>query len=237
MGVRYAAVILLLLLLQPCASDDRLVPGKPLLPSATVVSNSGPAAALPWASSPPPTPPRPSSTSAYGTTTCIPQLTVVWVANRTTPVVTNSTSSPPSLSLTNISNLALSDASGRVLWATNITTTTGTVSPPSPTIAAVVLLDTGNLVVRSPNGTTLWQSFEHPADTFLPGMKKIWISKYKYNHGERVASWKAPGDPSPGSFTYGADPDTFLQVFVWSGTGRAECANNCSCVSRMLMLT
>ncbi|CAL5086960.1 unnamed protein product [Urochloa decumbens] len=220
--VRHVAAIILLLLVQPCASDDRLVPGKPLFPSATIVSNSG-SFALGFFSST-----NDSSTPAklylgiwYND---IPQLTVVWVANRETPI-TNSTSSqsPPSLSLTNTSNLALSDASGRLLWTTNIN---GSVVSPSPTPTTAdtgitaVLLDTGNLVVRSPNGTTLWQSFEHPADTLLPGMK-IWI---KYNHGEgrlhseRMASWKAPGDPSPGSFTYGVDPDTFLQIFVWNGT-------------------
>ncbi|CAL5082731.1 unnamed protein product [Urochloa decumbens] len=220
--VRHAAVILLLLLVQPCASDDRLVPGKPLFPSATIVSNSG-SFALGFFSST-----NDSSTPAklylgiwYND---IPQLTVVWVANRETPI-TNSTSSqsPPSLSLTNTSNLALSDASGRLLWTTNIT---GSVVSPSPTPTTAdtgitaALLDTGNLVVRSPNGTTLWQSFEHPADTLLPGMK-IWI-KYSHDegrlHSEGMASWKAPGDPSPGSFTYGVDPDTFLQVFVWNGT-------------------
>ncbi|CAL5082736.1 unnamed protein product [Urochloa decumbens] len=205
-AVRYAAVILLLLPVQPCASDDRLIPGKPLFPSATIVSNSG-SFALGFFS---PTNSTPAKLYLGIWYNDIPRRTVVWVANRETPV-TNSTSSPPSLSLTNTSNLALSDASGRVLWTTNVTASGS---------AAAVLLDTGNLVVRSPNGTTLWQSFEHPADTLLPGMK-IWI---KYNHGEgrlhseRMASWNAPDDPSPGSFTYGADPDTLLQVFVWNGT-------------------
>ncbi|CAL5086956.1 unnamed protein product [Urochloa decumbens] len=193
--------------MQPCASDDRLVPGKPLFPSATIVSNSG-SFALGFFS---PTNSTPAKLYLGIWYNDIPRRTVVWVANRETPV-TNSTSSPPSLSLTNTSNLALSDASGRVLWTTNVTASGS---------AAAVLLDTGNLVVRSPNGTALWQSFEHPADTFLPGMK-IWIKYDNHGerrlHGERMASWNAPDDPSPGSFTYGADPDTLLQVFVWNGT-------------------
>ena len=83
-----------------------------------------------------------------------------------------------------------------------------------------MLLYNGDLVIRSPNGTTLWQSFEHPADTLLPGMK-IRI-KYRTRSGEQLVSWKGPGDPSPGSFTFGADPDRVIQLFLWqtgSGTG------------------
>jgi hypothetical protein len=79
-----------------------------------------------------------------------------------------------------------------------------------------VLLDTGNLVVRHPNGSTLWQSFEHPADSFLPGMK-LRIN-YGTRAGERLVSWRAPDDPSPGSFAYAGDPNTALQIFLWNGT-------------------
>ncbi|KAG2636656.1 hypothetical protein PVAP13_2NG075306 [Panicum virgatum] len=216
-GIRYGygtVLLLLLLLVKPCASDDRLVPGKPLFPGATIVSGSG-SFALGFFSLTKSTPANLYLGIWYNN---VPRLTVVWVANRETPI-TNSTSPPPALSLTNTSDLVLSDASGRVLWTTNVT---GGVSP-LPTAAAIglaaVLLDTGNLAVRSPNGTTLWQSFEHPSDTFLPGMKIR--MKYKHNgerRGERVVSWKGPDDPSPGSFAYGADPVTFLQMFVWNGT-------------------
>jgi hypothetical protein len=212
---RYAATLLLLVLVQrPCVSDDRLVSGKPLFPSATIVSDGG-SFALGFFSLTNSTPAKLFLGIWYND---IPRLTVVWVANRETPIA-NSTSSPPSLSLTNTSNLALSDASGRVLWTTNITAGSVSPSPPATGIAAV-LLDTGNLVVRSPNGTTLWQSFEHPTDTFLPGMKiRIKSSNNRERHAERtVMSWKGPDDPSPGSFAYGADPDTSLQVFVWNGT-------------------
>ncbi|TVU10335.1 hypothetical protein EJB05_43859, partial [Eragrostis curvula] len=140
----------------------------------------------------------------------IPGRTVVWVANREAPA-TNSTSSAPALSLTNTSNLVLSDGDGRVLWTTNITSGTS-----SPTGLAAVLLNTGNLVVRSPNGTALWQSFDLPCDTFLPGMK-IRI-RYRTRTGDRLVSWKGPDDPSPGPYSYYGDPDTFLQIFVWNGT-------------------
>ncbi|KAF8759333.1 hypothetical protein HU200_010374 [Digitaria exilis] len=194
------ATVLLLLLAQPCASDDRLVPGKPLFPTATIVSSSG-SFALGFFSL---TNSSPSKLYLGIWYNDVPRLTVVWVANRQAPVA-NSTSSPPSLYLTNTSNLALSDASGRVVWTSNITI--GADASPSPlppaTGLAAVLLDTGNLVVRSPNGTTLWQSFEHPTDTFLPGMK-IWI---KSKHRERVGERMRPldgfhgGQPVPANFS------------------------------------
>uniref|UniRef100_K3ZRF9 non-specific serine/threonine protein kinase n=1 Tax=Setaria italica TaxID=4555 RepID=K3ZRF9_SETIT len=209
----WSAVVLVVLLLlepSPCASDDRLDLGKPLSPGTTIVSDDG-GFALGFF-----TPTNSTSTPAklylgiwYND---IPTLTVVWVANRETPA-TNTTSSTPTLSLTNTSNLVLSDASGVVLWATNVTAVSGSSSPAA---AAAMLLNTGNLVIRSPNGTAIWQSFDHPADSFLPGMK-IRLA-FATRAGVRLVSWKAPGDPSPGTFSYGIDAGTALQLFLWNGT-------------------
>uniref|UniRef100_A0A0E0M487 non-specific serine/threonine protein kinase n=1 Tax=Oryza punctata TaxID=4537 RepID=A0A0E0M487_ORYPU len=198
-------VLLLLLLPPPCASDDRLVPGKPLSPGAAVVSDGG-AFALGFFSPSNSTPEKMYLGIWYND---INRRTVVWVADRGTPV-TNSSSSAPTLSLTNSSNLVLSDADGRVRWLTNIT------DDAAGGGSTAVLLNTGNLVVRSPNGTTLWQSFEHPSDSFLPGMKMRVM--YRTRAGERLVSWKGPDDPSLGSFSFGGDPNTFLQVFLWNGT-------------------
>ncbi|KAF8700652.1 hypothetical protein HU200_033998 [Digitaria exilis] len=201
-AITCATILLLVLLPPPCsAADDRLVLGKRLSPGATIVSDGG-SFALGFFS--------PAGKKLYLGIwyNDIPQLTVVWVANRETPV-TNNTSSPPTLSLTNTSNLVLSDADGRVVWTSTMTDITGGV-------IAAVLLNTGNLVIRSPNDTTLWESFEHPTDTFLPTMK-LGI-RYKTRTGESLVSWKGPGDPSPGTFTYAMDPVTLLQLYLWNGT-------------------
>lgn len=57
------------------------------------------------------------------------------------------------------------------------------------------LLDTGNLVLSDGiSGTKVWQSFEHPSDTFLPGMKM--------NDGLVLTSWITPGDPRVGNYTF-----------------------------------
>ncbi|KQJ88086.1 hypothetical protein BRADI_4g15270v3 [Brachypodium distachyon] len=193
------ALILVIFLPSRTATDDQLVPGKPLSPGAAIVSGDG-AFALGFF--------NPSNSSATTPARLylgiwyngIPELTVVWVANRETP---STNSSVPTLSLTNTSSLVLSDGSRDVLW-----TTADVAAAP----ATAVLLNSRNLVVRSANGTTL---FDHPTDTFLPGMKIR--MRHRTRAGERLVSWKAPGDPSPGRFSLGCDPATSLQVFLWDG--------------------
>ncbi|KAF7067247.1 hypothetical protein CFC21_073159 [Triticum aestivum] len=115
--------VTILIFLPLSASDDRLVPGKALSPGNFLLSDDG-GFALGFFS-----PSNSTPTSLYLGIwyTGIPVLTVVWVANRETPA-TNTTSSPPTVSLTNTSNLVLSDGNGgrRVLWTTtNVATAVG----------------------------------------------------------------------------------------------------------------
>ncbi|PNT65088.1 hypothetical protein BRADI_4g37188v3 [Brachypodium distachyon] len=202
-------VLILVSFLPLRASDDRLLPSKPLSPGATIVSDGGDFALGFFSPSNSSTTPAKLYLGIWYNG--IPELTVVWVANRETPATnTTNSSSAPTLSLTNTSSLVLSDG-GRVLW----TTTPETDVAAAP--ATAVLLNSGNLVLRSANGTTLWQSFDHPTDTLLPDMKMA-IKQGARAAGQRLVSWKAPGDPSPGRFSYGGDPATSLQIFLWEGT-------------------
>ncbi|TVU10337.1 hypothetical protein EJB05_43861, partial [Eragrostis curvula] len=201
---RTVVLLLLFLWVPSCASDDQLVLGKPLSPGDVIVSH-GATFALGFFNPSNSTPAKLYLGIWYNG---IPKLTVVWVANREAPIVDRTPSSAaPSLALTNTSKLVLSDADGRAVWATNVVVagTGGTTA---------TLTDAGNLVIRSPNGTALWQSFDHPTDTFLPDMTIRPTSA----GGDRLVSWRAPGDPSPGRFSYGIDAATSLQLRTWNGS-------------------
>ncbi|XP_022684492.1 S-locus-specific glycoprotein S6-like [Setaria italica] len=136
-----------------------------------------------------------------------PERTVVWVANRDSPI---SNSSLVKLTVTNTSELVLFDSDGRTVWMTANTTTTGGPG------AVAVLLDTGNFVLRLLNGTDIWQSMDHPTDTILPNTR-ILLS-YKAQVFGRLVAWKGPDDPSSGDFSVGMDPSSNLQIFIWKGS-------------------
>ncbi|KAL5216937.1 hypothetical protein ABZP36_008338, partial [Zizania latifolia] len=99
---------------------------------------------------------------------------------------------------------------GHTLWTVTNNTITGGDG------AYAVLLDSGNLVLRLPNDTTIWQSFDHPTDTILPNMK--FLLSYKAQVTERLVAWKGPDDPSTGNFSLCGDPNSNLQSFLWNGT-------------------
>ncbi|XP_059290327.1 putative receptor protein kinase ZmPK1 [Lycium ferocissimum] len=83
--------------------------------------------------------------------------TIVWMANRDKPV--NGRHSR--LSLTKSGNLVLTDASQHTVWKTETQ---------SDASVELELLDTGNLVLTaSDDKSIIWQSFDTPTDTLLPG--------------------------------------------------------------------
>ncbi|RWW50171.1 hypothetical protein BHE74_00043594 [Ensete ventricosum] len=113
---------------------------------------------------------------------------VVWVANRNKSL----NLSTATLNLTADGTLSLFD-NGIIIWST------GTSSAINPVLQ---LLDSGNLVLTAgkPNGASLWQSFDHPCDTLLPGMK-LGVD-YSTNISRQLVSWKSPTDPSPGDYYF-----------------------------------
>nr|GEU70639.1 putative receptor protein kinase ZmPK1 [Tanacetum cinerariifolium] len=81
--------------------------------------------------------------------------TVVWTANRNTPV--NGRGSK--LRLRKTGAMVLTNVDGTIVWETNTTSTD---------VSIAVLLNTGHLVLKNQKGEILWQSFYHPTDTLLP---------------------------------------------------------------------
>ncbi|KAJ1298185.1 hypothetical protein BS78_01G434600 [Paspalum vaginatum] len=128
--------------------------------------------------------------------------TVVWVANRDRPILEPSASS---FRLSHRGVLMLqATPSNTLLWSSNAST-----SSPGTTVAT--LQDDGNLVVRS-NATksasasapVVWQSFDHPTDTWLPGAR-LGYDRARGVHSF-LTSWTDSENPAPGAFSMEIDP-------------------------------
>uniref|UniRef100_A0A6N2MF82 Bulb-type lectin domain-containing protein n=1 Tax=Salix viminalis TaxID=40686 RepID=A0A6N2MF82_SALVM len=138
----------------------------------------------------------------------IPVQTVVWVANREAPL----NDSLGALKMTSKGILTLLDRSGSVIWSSNT-------SRPARNPAAQ-LLESGNLVVKEEGDNnlenSLWQSFEHPTDTILPGMK---LGRSRITGMEwSMTSWKSPDDPSKGNISCKLAPYGYPEIILMDGS-------------------
>ncbi|KDP38984.1 hypothetical protein JCGZ_00741 [Jatropha curcas] len=128
--------------------------------------------------------------------------TIVWVANRETPL----TDSSGLLKLNDTGLLVLLNQNNTIVWSSG---TSSVISNP-----VVQLLGSGNLVIRDENDVNpqnfLWQSFDYPDKTLLPGMK---IGTTAKGLGILLSSWKSSDDPAVGDFTYELDHST-LQIAI-----------------------
>ncbi|XP_038979332.1 receptor-like serine/threonine-protein kinase SD1-8 [Phoenix dactylifera] len=132
--------------------------------------------------------------------------TVVWVANREAPL----TDRTGSLNISSDGNLILSNQTAKVFWSTNSSKASSPVAQ---------LLDTGNFVLKEGNSDSysfLWQSFDYPCDTLLPGMKlgldlTTGLDRY-------LTTWKSTDDPSPGDYSFKLDPHGSPEFFIWKGS-------------------
>ncbi|GJX90304.1 G-type lectin S-receptor-like serine/threonine-protein kinase [Tanacetum coccineum] len=120
--------------------------------------------------------------------------TVVWVANRDYPLTNVSSSSM--LTIDSLGDLVLKSDTDHVVWSSNSTS--------SGNNATARLNDSGNLVITDGNSMKiLWESFDYPTDTNLPGMKcgKNYLTGKEWH----LTSWKSIHDPAIGNFTWGMD--------------------------------
>jgi hypothetical protein len=129
--------------------------------------------------------------------------TVVWVANRDSPVVNGSTGA---FGIAEDGNLKVWDnTTGHLYW--NIS-----VEISSSANRTVKLMDSGNLVLSNDDddqlALSLWESFRNPTDTFLPGMKM--------DESLTLTSWTSNVDPGSGNFTFKQDKDESSSHYVIS---------------------
>nr|AGN12870.1 putative S-locus lectin protein kinase-like protein [Leavenworthia alabamica] len=131
---------------------------------------------------------------------------VVWVANRATPISDKS----GVLTINNDGNLVLLDGRNITVWSSDIKPNNNN----NNNNRVVTIHDTGNFVLSEiDTERVIWESFNHPTDTFLPQMRV----RVNSQTGDNLAfvSWKSENDPSPGNYTLGVDPTGAPEIVLW----------------------
>ncbi|KAF7018712.1 hypothetical protein CFC21_031968 [Triticum aestivum] len=128
--------------------------------------------------------------------------TVYWVANRDQPLPDRS----GMLVFNDAATLVLLDGSRRTVWSSYFSG--------GPSAATAQLLESGNLVVRNGSSDAYrWQSFDHPSDTLLPGMK---LGKILWAKSElQLTSWRSADDPSPGDYRRTLETKGLPELVLW----------------------
>lgn len=134
----------------------------------------------------------------------VPKITPVWVANGDDPIT------QPALVRFTISqdgNLVILDqATNSMIWSSGVSIRTNS------TIA--MLMNNGNLVLQNASNSSdiLWQSFDHPTNTFLPGAK---IGRDKVTGlNRRLVSRKNSIDPARGRYCYDLVPNRLILTLL-----------------------
>ncbi|CAL1372556.1 unnamed protein product [Linum trigynum] len=147
----------------------------------------------------------------------VPELTVIWVANRNDPIAAGDSGF---LSIDSTGNLVLFAGDGEdqnrnrtqtqvPIWSTNVSAGLDSSSPRSARI-----LDSGNFALfSSSNSTILWQSVDYPTNTFLPGAK-LGLDR-KSGLDRFLNSWRSEDDPATGKFSFRLNPKGSPQFFLY----------------------
>jgi hypothetical protein len=129
--------------------------------------------------------------------------TVIWVANRDKPLKNSS----GILTISEDGNLVVLDGQKKVLWSSYLSS--------SVVNSSAKLLDSGNLILQVNTARTIiWESFQHPSDTFLEKMKIS--TDIRTGKKVQLTSWKSPSDPSIGNFSAGIDVRNLPEFLVWN---------------------
>lgn len=136
-----------------------------------------------------------------------PELNSVWLAN-----VNNPLDSSAKLMIDDYGNLKIlyqEDSQNVTIYSSKAT---------NKIKATATLLNNGNLVLREMNSDSsvkqvLWQSFDHPLCTLIPGMR-LGINK-ALRKTWNLTSWVGPNTPVLGSFTLGMNPNNTKELVIW----------------------
>ncbi|GLT46119.1 hypothetical protein SLA2020_198990 [Shorea laevis] len=123
----------------------------------------------------------------------------LWIANREAPIF-------------NRSGILVVDSNGNLKILSGEKEVITLYSSQGSINASAILQDDGNFVLRrlNPDGSVkgiLWQSFEHPTDTLLPGMK-LGITT-------NLTSGISYNSIASGHYTLGMDPNGTKQLVIW----------------------
>ncbi|KAG5235593.1 G-type lectin S-receptor serine/threonine-protein kinase [Salix suchowensis] len=133
--------------------------------------------------------------------------TVLWVANREVPV----SDSSGALNISSKGILVLYSSTNDIVWSSNSSRTAEN--------PVAELLESGNLVVREENDSNpenfLWQSFDHPCDTLIFGMKLG--SNFVTKIDKFLSSWRSAEDPARGEYSFLIDTHGYPQLLLKSG--------------------
>ncbi|XP_057730630.1 G-type lectin S-receptor-like serine/threonine-protein kinase At4g27290 [Arachis stenosperma] len=135
---------------------------------------------------------------------------VVWVANREKPL--NNTSGVLKVTGEGLVVLINGSTNSSVVWSTNMSSKVEDKLNP-----VAQLLESGNLVVKDDhNGDHfLWQSFDYPCDTIVPGMKVGWDLVTGLER--TMSSSKSTDDPGRGDYTVRIDLRGDPQIVLMNG--------------------
>ncbi|KAM3683595.1 hypothetical protein ACB094_12G158800 [Castanea mollissima] len=193
----------LLLLCPICTSLDNITPNQPLKDDGQHLLSNQKTFALGFF--------NPGSTSHRYVGIWYNQITVqtvVWVANRDTPL--NDTSGV--LSINGKGNLVLHTQNQTTpIWSTSVS-----FSVSSTNNSMAKLLDIGNLVlVQQDSQHVAWQSFDYPTNTMLPFMKLGLDRRTGLNRF--LTSWKSKDDPGIGNYSYQIVTTGYPQTYLYMG--------------------
>ncbi|KAJ6842450.1 receptor-like serine/threonine-protein kinase SD1-8 [Iris pallida] len=105
--------------------------------------------------------------------------------------------------------MMITDRKSTIVWSIGATS--------GSNVSFAQLLDDGNLVLKQDDINTqryAWQSFDHPTDTLLPGMK-LGLDRIT-GLSRNITSWKTETDPSEGEY-YLVNTDINLYIYSRSG--------------------